>query len=236
MIANTMTWLREVSRPGVARAAGVRGVVACIGLAGLLGGCAASEEAIKKSEGYYQEGVASLSGDRQKAFVSFQKSVQLNPNNKESQYALGHIYTSQGKLTKAEESFKAAIAIDENFSEAYNYLGQVLVSQNRWEEAIKAYRQALANPLYATPDKARFNLGVALVHEGKLQLAMEMFEDALTVNPANVPLALTYLELGKVCVKLGYNTRAREALNKVTSMEKGGEYAAAATELLARLK
>jgi type IV pilus assembly protein PilF len=232
----SMMRMKEANLAYAARVARVCCVVACIGSANLLAGCATSEEALKKSEGYYQEGVASLSGDRQKAFVSFQKSVQLNPNNKESWYALGHIYTSQGKLTQAEESFKAAIAIDETFSEAYNYLGQVLVSQNRWEEAIKVYRQALSNPLYATPDKARFNLGMALVHEGKLQLAMEMFEDALTVNPANVPPALTYLELGKVCVKLGYNTRAREALNKVASMEKGGELAIAASELLAQLK
>jgi Tfp pilus assembly protein PilF len=231
-----MTRVKEASLAYAVRVARMCCVVACIGAANLLAGCATSEEALKKSEGYYQEGVASLSGDRQKAFVSFQKSVQLNPNNKESWYALGHIYTSQGKLTQAEKSFKAAIAIDETFSEAYNYLGQVLVSQNRWEEAIKVYRQALSNPLYATPDKARFNLGMALVHEGKLQLAMEMFEDALTVNPANVPPALTYLELGKVCVKLGYNTRAREALNKVASMEKGGELAIAASELLAQLK
>lgn len=206
------------------------------GVVAVLVGCAASKEMLQKSDGYYQEGIASLPTDRQKAFVSFQKSIQMNPENKDAHYALGHIYASQGKLAQAEESFKAAIAIDDTFSEAYNYLGQVLVSQNRWEDAIKAYRHALSNPLYATPDKARFNLGVALVHEGKLQLAMEMFEDALTVNPPNVPPALTYFELGKVYVKLGYNTRAREVLNKVTSMEKGGELAAAASELLAQLK
>ncbi len=211
-------------------------VVALCGTGSLLAGCAPSKETLKKSDGYYQEGIASLPTDRQKAFVSFQKAIQTNPENKEAYYALGHIYASQGKLTEAEKSFKAAIAIDDTYSEAYNYLGQVLSLQGRWEEAIKAYRQALANPLYATPDKARFNLGMALVHEGKLQQAMEMFEDALTVNPPNVPPALTYLELGKVCSKLGYNTRAREVLSKVASMEKGGELASEAAALLAQLK
>ena len=202
----------------------------------MLAGCATSKETIQKSDGYYQEGIASLPTDRQQAFVSFQRAIQTNPNNKDAHYALGHIYTSQGKLTEAEKSFKAAVAIDETFSEAHNYLGQVLSLQGRWEEAIKEYRRALANPLYSTPDKARFNLGMALVHEGKLQQAMEMFEDALTVNPPNVPPALTYLELGKVYSKLGYNTRAREVLSKVASMEKGGELASEAAALLAQLK
>ena len=201
-----------------------------------LTGCTSNKEIIKKSDGYYQEGIATLPTDRQKAFVSFQKSVQTNPENKEAHYALGHVYTLQGKLADAEKSFRSAIWIDEDFSEAHNYLGQVLAAQNRWEEAIKAYRRALANPLYATPDKARFNLATALVHEGKLQLAMEMFEDALTVNPPNVPPALTYLELGKVYHKLGYTIRAREVLNKVAQMENGGELARAAEEFLAQLK
>jgi Tfp pilus assembly protein PilF len=211
--------------------------VACLCATGsLVAGCATSKETIQKSDGYYQEGIASLPTDRQKAFVSFQKAIQTNPDNKDAHYALGHIYASQGKLTEAEKSFKAAISIDETFSEAHNYLGQVLSLQGRWEEAIKEYRLALANPLYATPDKARFNLGMALAHEGKLQQAMEMFEDALTVNPPNVPPALTYLELGKVCSKLGYNMRAREVLGKVATMEKGGELANEAEALLAQLK
>ena len=202
----------------------------------LLGGCAISEETIQKSQGYYQEGVASLNGDRQKAFVSFQKSVQLNPNNKDSRYALGHVYALQGKLSHAEEEFRAAIKIDETFSEAHTYLGQVLANQDRWEEAIKSYRLALANPLYPTPDLARFHLGRALAQQGELQASMEALEDAVTVNPPSVPPAMTHLELGRVYYKMGYTARARETLKKVTTLDQGGEFAAAATELLARLK
>jgi tetratricopeptide (TPR) repeat protein len=207
-----------------------------LGWAVFLGGCAASEQAIKQSEGYYQEGVASLSGDRQKAFVSFQKSVQLNPNNRDARYALGHVYAMQGKLSKAEEEFRSAIKIDEDFSEAHTYLGQILAGQNRWDEAIASYRQALTNPLYSTPDLARFHLGRALAQKGDLQASMEAFEDVVVVSPPSVPPAMTQLELGRVYFKLGYTAKAREALKKVATLDQGGEYAAAATELLARLK
>jgi len=205
-------------------------------LIGWLPGCATSGESVQKSKGYYQEGVASLDRDQQKAFVSFQKAVKLDPSNKEARYGLGHILALQGKLPQAEEELRAATELDENYSEAYTYLGQVLEKQGRWPEAIAAFRQALTNPLYATPDLARFHLGLSLTHEGDYQGAMEALEDALVVNPPNVPPALVNLELGRVYYKLGFERRSRETLTKVTTLDKGGEYAAAANELLTRLK
>jgi len=205
-------------------------------LIGWLSGCATSEGSAQKSKGYYQEGIASLESDQQKAFVSFQKAVKLDPNNKEARYGLGHILALQGKLVQAEEEFAVATRLDENYSEAYTYLGQVLEKQERWTEAIAAFRQALTNPLYATPDLARFHLGRVLAHEGNFQGAMEAFEDALVVNPPNVPPALLHLELGRVYYKLGFEQRSREMLTKVTTLDKGGEYATAAKELLTRLK
>lgn len=208
----------------------------CLGLITILVGCASDKEGLRKSQGFYQEGVASLPGDRQKAFVSFQKSVQLNPDNKEARYALGHVYALQNKLPLAEEQFRAAIKIDESYSEAHTYLGQVLANQDRWDEAIASYKLALVNPLYPTPDLARFHLGRALAHQGDLQGSMEAFEDAVSASPPSVPPAMTHLELGRVYYKLGYATQAREVLKKVTTMDKGGDLAAAAAELLSRLK
>lgn len=211
-------------------------VPACLGVITILTGCATDKEVIRKSQGHYQEGVASLPGDRQQAFVSFQKSVQLNPANKESRYALGHVYALQGKLPLAEEQFRAAIKIDESYSEAHTYLGQVLANQDRWDEAIASYKRALANPLYPTPDLARFHLGRALAHQGDLHGSMEAFEDAALASPPSVPPAMTHLELGRVYYKLGYTTRAREVLKKVATMDEGGGLAEAASELLTRLK
>jgi type IV pilus assembly protein PilF len=199
-------------------------------------GCATSEETKQKSKGYYQEGMASLEQDRQKAFVSFQKAVQLNPENKEARYGLGHILVYQGKLTQAETQFREAIQIDDNYSEAHTYLGQVLANQDRWADATAEFRRALSNPLYATPDLARFHLGRSLAHEGDYQGAMEALEDALAVSPSNVPPAMLQLELGRVYYKLGFERRAKEALTKVTTLDKTGGYAAAAKEILARLK
>jgi Tfp pilus assembly protein PilF len=198
-------------------------------------GCA-SEEKLQKSKGYYQEGLANLDVDRQRSFVSFQKAIKLNPNHKEAHYSLGHLYALQAKYPQAEEEFREAVRIDSDYSEAYNYLGQVLERQNRWPDAIRAYRQALSNPLYGTPDLARFNLGRALVHEGDLEGATQAYEDALLISPPTVPAAVLNLELGRVYYKLGYEVKAKETLTRVKAQDKGGQYAAEAGKLLEHLK
>src|SRR5688500_13799103 len=141
------------------RVTGLAVLMCCVMMAAM--GCA-SEEKVQKSKGYYQEGLANLEVDRQQSFVSFQKAIKLNPNHKEAHYSLGHVYALQAKYAQAEEEFREAVRIDSDYSEAYNYLGQVLERQNRWPDAVRAYRQALSNPLYGTPDLARFNLGRAL--------------------------------------------------------------------------
>ena len=202
----------------------------------LLSACATSEEAKQKSKGFYQEGIANLEKDRQKAYVSFQKAVQTDPDNKEAHYGLGHILVSQGKVPQAEAEFREAIRIDPDYSEAHTYLGQILAIHERWPEAIEEYRKALSNPLYSTPDLARFHLGKALAHQGDLQGAMEALEDAASVEPSHVPPAALNLELGRVYYKLGFERRAKEALTKATTLDKNSEYATAAKDLLSRLK
>jgi len=201
----------------------------------LLSGCV-TEEKIKKANGYYQEGLSTLDLDRQKAFVSFQKAIQINPDHKEAHYALGHIYAGQEKYKQAEGELREVLRIDPDFSEAHTHLGLVLMQQDRWDEAIQSFRRALQNPLYATPDLARFHLGRALAHEGDMKGATEAFEDALLVNPPNVPPAAVNFELGRAYYRLGYDTKAREVLTRVTSLDKGGAYAAEAGKLLDRLR
>src|SRR5439155_1618782 len=115
-------------------------------------------------------------------------------------------------------------------------LGVMLALPDRWTDAIESYRRALSNPLYATPDIAWFNLGLALAHEGDMEKAAQAFEDALRISPPNVQPAAIHLELGRAYYKLGYDTKAREELTRVSSLDKGGEYAAAAAKLIDRLR
>src|SRR3982751_2101833 len=97
---------------------GANGFVLTIACLIAVAGCA-SEEKLQKSKGYYQEGLANMQGDRQQAFVSLQKAIQLNPNHKEAHYLLGHLYALQVKYPEAEQELRAALRIDSEYSDAY---------------------------------------------------------------------------------------------------------------------
>lgn len=208
----------------------------CLGLLAVAG--CVSEERMKKADGYYQEGVASLNDDQHGAYVSFQKALKENPRHRDAHYYIAYIYAFQEKFDQAEAEVREAIRTDPDYPEAYNFLGQVLVKQNRRQEAISAFRKAVTYPLYSTPDVAYYQLGLALELEGDMQGAKQAFEDALKVTPSNVPQALVYLELGRVHYKLGEDGKAREALARAVSLDKdkSGAVSAEAKTLMERLK
>ncbi len=209
--------------------------MACAGLLSGGLGCV-SKESTKRADGYFREGLSVLPGDRQQAFVSFQRALQKNPRHKEAHYYLGHLYTQMTKWREAEEEFRVVIEIDPDYSEAHTYLGQILSQMGRWDEAIQSYKRALTNPLYVTPDLARFHMGRALVHQREYEEAMRVFEDALLISPPSVPREAVHLELGRVYHRLGEDTKARRALTLAASPDGQGPYAKAANELLSRLR
>ena len=61
-------------------------------------------------------------------------------------------------------------------------------------------------------------------------------ESALRAQAPDLAQQMLQLELARVYHKLGFDVRAREALSKVSTLDKGGEQAAAAQELLGQLK
>lgn len=177
-----------------------------------------------------------LQTDRQQAFVSFQRAVQENPRHRGAHYYLAHHYAQVVKYREAEQELRTVLNIDPNYSEAHTYLGQILARLGRWDEAIASYHRALSDPLYVTPDLARFHLGRALAHQGAMEEAIEVFEDALLTSPPSVAREVVHLELGRAYIELGENDKAREALTRATSLAGEGALAEEANKLLSRLR
>lgn len=205
----------------------------------VLAGCV-SVETIKKrekeSEGYYQQGLSVLDTDQQRAFVSFQKAVQANPDNFDAHYALGHVYFLRKEYTEAEREFRTCVDRNPNSGEALNYLGRTLVFMSRLPEAIEILRKAVTLPLYATPDTAYSNLGYALQLQGDIPGAIRAYQDALKIDPPNVPRALVYLELGRLHMQQGEDSKAREAFAQVKALDPQGTAGAEAAKMMKQLR
>ena len=179
---------------------------------------------------YYQRGSMNI------ALEELRLAVAADPDYATAHGMFGLVYMGLKENQLAQSSFERALGLAPEDPDINHNYGTFLCQTGREAQSLAYFQRALRNPLYATPDLARFHLGRALAHEGDYHGAMEALEDALVVNPPHVPPALSHLELGRVYYKLGFERRAKEALTKVTTLDKNGEYAAAAKELLVKLK
>ncbi len=205
----------------------------------LLAGCVSAEEIAKQereSDGYYKQGLSHMDTNQQQAFIAFQKSIQLNPDNYDARYALGSVYFLRKEYADAAREFRRCIELKPDNGEALNFYGRTLIELKRLPEAVDVLRKATMLPLYATPDLAYSNLGTALRLLGDNAGAILVYQEALKIDPPTVPRALLYLELGRLFIIQGENAKAREALAQVKALDPQGTAGAEATRLMQKLK
>lgn len=186
----------------------IRGKALFMAIALALGliSCAGPDVEIKKketSEGYYRLGVAYLTGgDYRRAVVELDKAIELNPNDPSYYNAMGLAYFYDRKVDQAIPHFQKAVQLDTKLSEAYNNLGAAYVQKRMWQDAITAFTRALANPLYATPERAYYNLANVYYQMGRVNEAIEEYKKALDIAPdfdaAHNDLGFVYYQQGKI--------------------------------------
>lgn len=110
------------------------------------------------------------------------KASELDPENPEIDLALGLAYQARGDLGKAEENFRAAIRKKKDYAEAHNNLGIVLGGLGRGEEAIREFETAASDIMYATPERAYYNIGEEYRKRKEFAKADEMYRRAITMN------------------------------------------------------
>jgi len=147
-------------------------------------------------------GVAFLSeGKLQEAFVRLQKTLQLDPVNKDALFNLGFIYMQFEEFEKARSLFSRALTLDPNFSDAQTYVGITCIKMRHWQEAEEPLKKALSNVLYRFPDKAYYYLGIAYYRLGQFDNAIAAFKDSIKHAPstpyAYYSLSLAYNKTGR---------------------------------------
>jgi tetratricopeptide (TPR) repeat protein len=127
--------------------------------------------------------------DQQKAVDSFQKALQLTPNDAGLHNNLGSVYAEMGKVTEAQAEFQKAAELNPGGASGYYYnLGVVLVNQGKMDEASVALKKA--TQLDATNAKAFYWYGMALL--GKAEYKPD---GTIAPVPGTVEAFQTYLKL-----------------------------------------
>jgi len=205
--------------------------VVCL-CAAILAGCAGpSADRKKEADARMRMGVTYLEQrNLPMAMRELARASELDPGNAEVDMALGLAYQARGDLSKAEEHLRRAIDKNPDYAEARNNLGIVLAGRKAWDEAIREFEAAASNVMYATPERACFNLGEAYRVKGDPVNAEVAYRRALRANelyaPAYIALSAVLGGQGKWTDAVSILTRCVEVLPDYGSgwMELGRAY------------
>jgi type IV pilus assembly protein PilF len=128
---------------------------------------------------------------------------------------LGVVHGELREDARAEENFRRAIERSPQFSEAHNNFGAFLCQRKRMKEAGEHFEAALANPLYASPEKALTNAGACSLEAGDLATAEMYYQRAVKRAPSH---ATAQLGLAEVHYRLGRFLAARVLLKQLTEL------------------
>ncbi len=156
-----------------------------------------------------------LRGQHAIALEGLDEALKADANYAPAHNMLGLVYGDLREDAKAEASFKRAIALQRNYSEAHNNYGWFLCQRGRHDASLAQFELALANPLYASPERALTNAGLCSLQKGELKAAEDYLQRALRRVP-NQPAAL--LALANVHARQGRLVLARNLLKQAAAI------------------
>ena len=127
--------------------------------------------------------------DRDEALNFARQAVQADSVDPAEHLWLGQVLQTSVQTEPAETEFRRAIALDPRRSEPHVALVRLLASQKRTADAEAALTEAKKRLL---PEAASTALGLCLEAIGRLDQAKEQFQAAVTREPNNSGLRLTY--------------------------------------------
>jgi tetratricopeptide (TPR) repeat protein len=147
-----------------------------------------------------------------KAITTFERALEIAPNDKELWNNLGYTCFVAGFLEKALGCFDKALAIDPNYKHAWYNKGYAYHGADLLEQAVDSYGKALT---IDPQDRVLWNnLGNALYNLGKYGESIPRFVEAIRVDPDyeiawnNIGNALEKMKLYREAVS--YHDRSLE--------------------------
>jgi Flp pilus assembly protein TadD len=112
-------------------------------------------------------------------------AVQMNPKDPEAWYGLGRIRYSQQRFQDAADCFGRALVFAPQSVKAENNLGLSYEGLNRTDDAVTAYRNAIKwqGDSPHPSEQPLVNLGIVLLHQGKLPAAEQLLTQAAAIAP-----------------------------------------------------
>lgn len=146
----------------------------------------------KVSSVYSEMGIAySELGDSTVAKVSFEKALEINPNDVRAIYGKGELLKASGiKLREAKEMFKKALEIDPNFLPALEDLGLMYFEEGDATTGTKYYKTALDNASPEELNGVKMNYAGVLIKYGHAEEGINVFTNIVNERPEDARLRM----------------------------------------------
>ncbi|MFQ5508025.1 MAG: tetratricopeptide repeat protein [Leptospirillia bacterium] len=186
-----------------------------------------TEETVRTVRESLQQGIDELdTGNLEGAIASFQKVLDLAPDNALALFNLATAYSRQGRNDLAVEALEKSVAADETYYESHYFLARIYAGDGRFEDAYKSYKAVIqwAPPKGAFAGLARqkvqgidkqlerlkgtqeardaFLKGMEQIKLKNADAAIKLFEKAISLDDQNpfyhYNLAILYVEKARL--------------------------------------
>lgn len=190
------------------------------------------------SEVFQAAVAASQAGRHEEAVAKFNDALKANPSCYDCHYNLGLVHTTLKQYDQARTALEAARALNPNAPEPLEALASVFNATRRFDEAAKASEAALglrktSGGPAAGNAAAVFDQGLVLWNAGKINDAIEKFQETLRLDPAH---GESHYWLGMGHLNQGRMPEAAQELEIYLAREPGGRFAVQAKTLLPQIK
>jgi tetratricopeptide (TPR) repeat protein len=122
-------------------------------------------------------------GMKTQAHAAAHEAVRLKPEGAEANFLLAKTALARGKRAEASDHAARLRALAPNWSVTHAMLGDIAAGRRDWRGAEAHYRDALSHE--PTDEQVMNALGRMLQHQGRHGEALECFQEATRLAPAN---------------------------------------------------
>lgn len=145
------------------------------------------------SRGYFHDHARRLLTKRDLAAAerAYRRALQRHPQAADLHNELGDVLAVANRFDEAAREYREAVRLDPHDDDAWHDLGVALMARGRRRQA----RAALARALELTEREevrlsARIHLAAIAAEEGRLQQAIDTWEDVLRADPGLIPVRM----------------------------------------------
>ena len=153
------------------------------------------------AEGHYLLAQAEMRRNNlQRAFKSYQRTVELMPGNLDAQAKLGKLYLMQGDRTKAQQKVELILKADPRNQEGLLLKGSVLMARKDWKALAPLADKMIAGGIHQPAAYLMLALAQNGLHDG--MISEKTLLEGVRRNPTSIALLRTlvdyYAVVGKV--------------------------------------